>query len=167
MCNKFLLRCLLLTAVLCGLSSCMEEPQAQAERPELTSEHPTTAVVVQVVEKAAAKAATLKMKAISPNTGRTPKYSYDMGAVVYDRLTQHATVALKVSWTAKKAELSDTRNLCEIAGTLSVNFVNRASGAISATYMPSACNDWVKQCLSYIGRPESTAYEVLTFDPYK
>lgn len=166
--NKLqLLSFLCLGSLLALITSCTEPTQPESEMPTFTADPPTATVIAQVVEKAAGRASLLKMRALSPNTGNNPRYTCDMSNLSYDNTTQIATVPLKVTWSAKKAELSDTRKICELRGKLSVSFVNRTEGIISATYIPAQYNDWLKECLDFIGRTTDEALKPITFDPYK
>lgn len=144
---------------------CEPPTTAEREQPTFSAEPPSKAQIVQVVEKAASIAVTTKMKATTPNTGQQPKYVFDEEEIKYDTETQQATVLVKLTWTAKKTRLHDTRDTCIMEGKLSVNFVNREYGSITATYMPTTINDWLKACLYDIS--ESTALKRITFDPYK
>lgn len=152
-----------------SLSSCwdLEDDTPKPERPGFTDKHPTKKQIIQIVQIASAKAAKLKMKQISPNTGKNPRYNYDTDEMVYDSQTQNATIPIKITWTAKKTELSNQRSTCEISGMLSISFVNRSANIVTATFIPETYNDWVKECLAYVGNVEATALEALTFDTYK
>lgn len=164
--QAYLTRLLAFGVLLLGLVSCTEEPKPQAEVPVISKEHPSNAQIAQVINKAAEQAVLIKMRAISPNTGRSPKYAYSMDDINYDKQAQQASVSLKITWTAKRTELSSTRNTCQMDGILYLHFVNRADGVVSATYTPTSCNDWLKQCLNYYGTSEKEALKSISFNPY-
>lgn len=154
--------------LLLGLSSCIgEQPKPEAEKPQIETEELTSSQIALVVEQASKQANYLKMKSISPNTGSSPKYSYDVKAIKYNSSTQHATVELRVTWRAKTAQLAEKVDVCEMTGQLSVNFVNRKSGVVSATYIPSTCNEWARYCGKSYGLSEAEVLKAITFDPYK
>lgn len=160
-------------AVLClTLGSCLQEPVPEPEKDPLKglvedNGELSTAKIVLAVEKAATSTAYRKMKSVSPNTGHTPKYSYDADEIVYDRNTQQATVPLKVTWRAKTAELSFTTGTCEISGQLLINFSNRKLNVITATYVPSTYNEWAYKCAGSYSEGKTLLLKPLTFDPYK
>ncbi len=148
------------------VTACGQEEIPMPDKPIFTDEEPTVAQIQQVVERAAPKAVSFKMKAISPNTGKSPRYAYDASQIKYDKQTQTVKVPLTITWSAKKTELSSTRKDCKIEGNLSISFVNRVAGSLSATYLPLTANDWLKECLKYYGTSETEALKAITFDPY-
>ncbi len=139
---------------------------AEANRlPMSQNEQHSKMRILLAVEKAAAVAATIKMEATTPNTGKDARYSYDESTVVYDTENQFATVFLTLTWTAKKTRFNDTRDTCVMKGQLFVTFTDKEYTSATAAYIPSFINDWLKVCLYNI--PESTALKRIAFDPYK
>lgn len=159
---------LVLSSVLfLSLGSCITEPKPEPEKPQITSEEISQTQIALVVEQSAKLSSYKMMKRISPQTGDDPKYVYDVDEVKYDKMTQQASVELRVSWTARATQLSEKRRTCEMTGTLHVNFVNRKSGVVSAIFVPSSCNPFTLECAASYAMDEAAVLKAITFDPYK
>lgn len=175
-CSKMLYVVAVVTTVLLGVAqtSCTNKPEPTDvvvptdpmdpthPLPPMNPMNPASRVIVGYVEKAAAKSAFIKMVKISSLTGESPRYSYDPTKIVYDRKTQRATVSVVVTWTAQSVKVLGERKLCEISGTLSLDFTYHKQGMISATFAPDLCNNWVRVCSN---GSETDALSLEAFDP--
>lgn len=149
-----------------SFESCVEEPKPKKDTiTSLTEDELSNVKIAFVVEKSASLVSHKKMKAISPQTGIEPQYAYDVDDIIYDKQSQKATVRLTVTWKARKSILGDLGK-AEILGELSVDFSNRKSGLISASFIPSQCNEWVKACAKSYDKDETFVLKPITFNPY-
>ena len=113
---------------------------------------PTQVEIYKQVRAAADWVATRKSHIMSPNTRNNITFLFDEKAITYDKTKEIATVALSVSWEARKYYLDWNTYKASITGKLYVTFSLRPN-TYSFTFIPATCNDFA----SWLGKDKALA----------
>lgn len=147
------------------LKSCEGTPMG--EKPNFSSKTPSTGDIIKVIEASAPIIVNKKMKSISPNTGRNPKYDYDVEDLIFDKASSIAKIPLTISWSSSDYLLSTKTDICEMQGELMIDLSNREDDIVTCIFRPKHINDWTKKVLRNDEDKIKKALNKISFDPYK